>query len=92
MNTEQRRITLAALSLLLLSLAFAPWEETGRSGNALETVAERYGPILKPPQIADGIRMRLRTEILLCEWIALGLFYAGALVIFKDSATVKKSS
>jgi hypothetical protein len=78
MNKAQKVLTLAALGLFLVTIFFAPWEVSIRG----YTTFSGFAPLFAPPRAESG-RLELRASVLLCEWIAIGLLYAGLWLCFK---------
>lgn len=80
MNETQRGLTWFFAASIVASIVFAPWEqliivtEVGQT-----TVKEIQSAIWEPPkkQAADVGMVRLRTEVLIREWIAASMIYAA---------------
>lgn len=96
MNLAQIRLTLLAITLLLSTLFFMPWEisyrEEYRAQGRLPEYADvnlyriEYAPIFSTPA-SVGAPARLMTEVSLMLWLALLLAYLG--IFFSVSDNVK---
>jgi len=93
MNDNQKLLTWVAVGAVALTAFFAPWERSVLVGNeaiGTVTLAEIKAPLWDPPEQKPG-RIRLRPDVLLLEWVAIGIVYAGLLAALKISKVSKSN-
>ena len=79
-------LTVGALVAFTATLVFAPWEflQFTTYGPGQCSRMEKIAPVYPPPKswVYMGFSARLRVEVLLVEWMAIGIYYSAGCFVF----------
>jgi hypothetical protein len=91
MNASQRVSTWIFAAAIVVSINYAPWERSATITDLGHvTLQELHSEIWEPPIIRNQTpsqnvgEVRLRTEVLIMEWIASLLIYGAVFVVLSD--------
>jgi hypothetical protein len=89
MNSNRRKLTIAALVVFAVTLMFVPWDLTG-SPNHYNTTS--FAPIFFPPGLETYSKREIASSVYF-SWIAIGIIYAGLFALLGEpkTTTTKKS-
>ena len=84
-NDSQRGLSWVFVAAIVLSICDAPWEKTVTLDIGEVTLEQKASSLLEPPAVGSGGgRIRLRTEVLLMEWLAASMIYAASFLALAD--------
>ena len=83
MNTNRKRLTIAALVVFAITLMFVPWDLTGSPNHTSWTVV---APIFLPPGLETWTKREIASSVYL-SWLAIGIIYAGVFALLGEAKT-----
>ena len=83
MNSNRRKLTVAALIVFAVTVMFVPWDLTGSPDHTNWT---RYTPLFFPPDLGPWAKREIASSLYL-SWIVIGVVYAGLFALLGEPKT-----